>query len=160
MAEFAQDHSANHDVLRHAVNFYKEQGKAYSTVIMLQPTSPFRTAKHIKEALALFQPGLDMVVSVKCSDVNPYYTLFEETTDGCLIVSKPSSFVARQECPPVYAFNGAIYIINIKSLMNAPLREFKKIRKYEMDPLVSIDIDTPLDLLWCEFLIFKNMVSI
>ncbi len=37
----------------------------------LQPTSPFRTSEHIKEALKLYHESIDMVVSVKETKANP-----------------------------------------------------------------------------------------
>jgi N-acylneuraminate cytidylyltransferase len=41
--------------------------------------------------------------------------------------------------------NGAIYIINIKSLKQKTLSEFTRIKKFVMDEFSSHDIDTPLD---------------
>jgi len=50
-AELATDTASSSDAVLHAVNFYeKELKKSYDIVITLQPTSPFRTARHIDEA--------------------------------------------------------------------------------------------------------------
>jgi N-acylneuraminate cytidylyltransferase len=99
-----------------------------------------------------------MVVSVKETKSNPYYTLREENQNGWLVKSKEGVFTRRQDCPKVFELNGAIYIINIKSLMNSPLNKFKKVRKYEMDELSSIDIDSPLDWEFASLLIDKNIL--
>lgn len=151
--ELSQDHSGSHEVIIHALDFYEKEGFNPNAVILLQPTSPLRTAKHIEEAVKLFGPSLDMVVSVKESSSNPYYNLFEEDSSGFLKKSKKGSYVRRQDCPPVWEYNGAIYVINIQSINHKKIYEFERIRKYEMDITSSIDIDTEIDLLIAESII-------
>lgn len=126
---------------------------------MLQPTSPFRTAHHITEALALYHPKLDMVVSVKKTKSNPYFNLFEENGSGFLVQSKKGNFSRRQDCPPVYEYNGAIYIMNAKSLKKKQPSQFDRIKKYVMSEEHSLDIDTPLDLFIAQTLIEKRKIK-
>ncbi|MDY0142879.1 MAG: acylneuraminate cytidylyltransferase family protein [Bacteroidales bacterium] len=144
-AELATDTAGSYDVLLHTLSYYNNKGYEPDTIIMLQPTSPFRTAAHIKEALELYTTDLDMVVSVKETSSNPYFLLFEENKDGFLNKSKESDFVTRQECPKVWEYNGAIYIVNVESLKKSPLNKFKKVKKYVMDEMSSHDIDSMLD---------------
>ena|SRR3990172_4884284 len=84
----ATDTAGIYEVLLHALDFYESEGRHFNKIILLQPTSPFRTSRHITEAFALYHPGLDMVVSVKETKANPYYTLFEENKAGYLVPSK------------------------------------------------------------------------
>ena len=58
----------------------------YEAVVLLQPTSPFRTADDIIGAVALYDANLDMVVSVTETASNPYYNCFETDGDGYLHV--------------------------------------------------------------------------
>ncbi|WP_077920731.1 cytidylyltransferase domain-containing protein [Spirosoma sp. 209] len=150
--QLATDQSGSYEVMRHAVDFYKQQHRPYDTLVLLQPTSPFRTAQHVRDAMALYAEELDMVVSVTESASNPYYNLFEERADGFLERSKTGNFSRRQDCPAVYAYNGAVYVINLASLAEKPLSEFDKVRKYVMSPHDSVDLDTPLDWAFAEFL--------
>ena len=143
--ELASDTAGSYEVLLHAVSYYESIGYEANTIIMLQPTSPFRTAKHIREALDIYNPSLDMVVSVKETASNPYFLLFEEDEEGFLHKSKESNFVTRQECPKVWEYNGAIYIINVESLKKSPIHKFSKVKKYVMDEMSSHDIDSILD---------------
>lgn len=156
--ELATDSSGSYEVLLHAVEFYKSIGRNYKTIVLLQPTSPFRNGQHIAEALGMYSDDIDMVVSVCESDQNPYFYLFEENSEGYLVKFKSGEFRTRQECPAVYSYNGAIYVINVESLLEHPLSSFKKIKKYIMSKNVSIDIDTILDWYWAEFLIEKKLV--
>jgi N-acylneuraminate cytidylyltransferase len=146
----ATDSAGSYDVIRHAIEFYERRTTYYDRLLLLQPTSPFRTEAHIMEALSLYGPGLDMVVSTRIARANPYFTLFEENGDGFLVPSKPGAFVRRQDCPEVYEYNGAIYIMNVQSLKSGPPVNFSRIRKYVMSDEDSIDIDTNLDWMLAE----------
>jgi len=144
-SELAMDNSGTYEVLLHAIEFVEERGFYPETLILLQPTSPFRNATHIKEALKLYNNELDMVVSVKETSSNPYYVLKEENNQGFLENSKKGEFTRRQDCPKVWELNGAIYIINIRSLKQQPINQFQKVKKYVMEEIPSLDIDTPMD---------------
>jgi CMP-N,N'-diacetyllegionaminic acid synthase len=152
----ATDTAGTYEVLLHAIEFYKKQGYDVDVLILLQATSPFRTSTHIQEALSLYDESCDMVVSVKETNANPYYTLREENQEGWLVKSKDGAFTRRQDCPKVYELNGAIYIINVNSLMKMPLNKFSKVRKYEMNELSSLDIDSELDWDFASYIVNKS----
>jgi CMP-N,N'-diacetyllegionaminic acid synthase len=151
-AALALDTSGSYEVIVDALDHYEKKGRSYDAVVLLQPTSPLRTAAQVKEAMELFTPALDLVTSVKESKVNPYYNLFEENKNGFLELSKPSAYTRRQDCPPAYEQNGAIYVFNVKSLRQQHSNDFKRIKKYVMDERSSVDLDTPVDWAWCEYL--------
>ena len=154
-AELATDHADTYDVLIHALDFTEKNNYQAEVLILLQPTSPFRTGKHISEALDIYKksPDLDMVVSVIETRANPYYVLFEDDEDGLLRKSKQGNFKRRQDCPSVWQYNGAIYIINVESLKARRLNQFEKVKKYVMGEMDSLDIDTILDWKLAELLI-------
>jgi N-acylneuraminate cytidylyltransferase len=152
----ATDAAGSYEVILHAIDFYEQSGKHYDRVILLQPTSPFRTGIHIREAISLYQPGLDMVASVKITHANPYFTLFEENNEGFLDRSKTGTFTRRQDCPTVYEYNGAIYLMNVQSLKRGPHGNFLRIKKYVMTEEDSLDIDTNLDWIIAEAILSKR----
>lgn len=155
----ATDTASTYDVLLHALNFYEEKGEFFDAVILLQATSPFRTGEHLKKALALYSKDIDMVVSVKETDSNPYYVCFEEDENGMLQISKGDGhYTRRQDCPPVYEYNGAIYIINPESLKMNPLNKFSKKRKYVMDQKCSLDLDDMIDWKLAEIILNENIL--
>lgn len=156
--ELATDTSSTEEVIKHALSYYENKGIHYDKIIILQPTSPFRKGKHIKEALALFNTNIEMVVSVKETKSNPYYVLFEESAKGFLEKSKSGNFTRRQDCPKVWEYNGAIYIINTKSLLDKSISQFEKVIKYEMDEKSSIDIDSILDFEFAAFLLQSSKI--
>ncbi|MAO66098.1 MAG: CMP-N-acetylneuraminic acid synthetase [Balneola sp.] len=145
-ASLATDSADTRSVLLHAYEYYKKDLQYEADVIiLLQPTSPLRAARHIKEALKLYNDELDMVVSVKETDANPYFVLYEENEEGYLEKSKKGEFTRKQDCPKVWEFNGAIYVINSNSIQQGQYLNSKRIIKYEMTKKSSIDIDDVLD---------------
>ncbi|MHC1779092.1 MAG: acylneuraminate cytidylyltransferase family protein [Bacteroidales bacterium] len=159
-AELATDHSGSYEVILHALDFAERQGKHPQIILLLQPTSPFRKKEFIEEAIALYDYTLDEVVSVKETLVNPYYNCFEESPEGFLFVSKGDGlYQRRQDAPKVYELNGSIYVINPESLKEKGLRKFTKRRKYVMDNLYSIDLDTMFDWHLAEMVIKEKYIE-
>ncbi len=150
--ELATDTAGSYEVMVHALDYYKERGKEYDALVLLQPTSPFRKPEDITNAIELYTDDIDMVVGVTETKSNPYYLLYEENEEGLLEKSKKGTFVRRQDCPMVYEVNGAVYVMNVKSLRKYSHRDFTRIRKYMMDEYSSIDLDTPLDWDVAEFI--------
>ncbi len=151
----ATDTAGTYEVLLHALDFHENNCGPVDVIILLQPTSPFRKPLHVWAALALYSSDIDMVVSVKETSSNPYYVLFEEDESGFLKKSKKGNFSRRQDCPKVWEYNGSIYVINPESLKKMSHLSFPRVIKYEMDELVSMDIDTPTDLMLAECMLQK-----
>ena len=144
--ELATDTAGTYEVLLHALDFYEAQGKHFEAIILLQTTSPFRKAEQVKEAINFFNKDVDMVVSVKECAANPYYSVFEENTEGYLNVCKgDGNIFRRQDAPKVYEYNGAIYILNADILKTTHMHKMQKRVKYVMDEISSFDLDTMSD---------------
>ena len=151
-AELAADNSGTYPVLLHALDHYAARGYEPDAVILLQATSPFRTGEHLRQALKLYSPAVDMVVSVRPAHTNPYLNCYEEDSAGMLHISKGAGdILCRQDAPQCWEYNGAIYIINPASLRQGPLSSFRRRIKFAMTETDSIDIDTPLDWQLAEF---------
>lgn len=159
-AELATDHCGSNDVLQHALRFYIEHGFTPRVVLLLQPTSPFRKKEFLEEALSLYGETIDMVVSVKEAASNPYYNCFEEDQNGYLQVSKTTekSIERRQDAPKAWEYNGSIYVINPKALLEKGMSAFSYIRKYVMDDIYSIDLDTMFDWKMAELMLQEKLV--
>lgn len=149
----ATDIATSNEVLLHAVNFYKNQGKEYKKVVLLQPTSPLRSIEDVAGAFDLYSEDVDMVVSVVKSHAPA--VLCNDNKDGYVELIYNKNAGGRQELPTYYEFNGAIYIINIKELQAKGLSGFDKRVKYVMSKESSIDIDDIYDFMLIES-ILKN----
>jgi N-acylneuraminate cytidylyltransferase len=148
--ELATDTATSNDVLLHALDFYERQSIFYDIIVLLQPTSPFRTVDQVKEAISLYQDDIDMVVSVKESHAP--FGLCEEN-NGYLEFVFDGNVTRRQDMSHYYEYNGAIYVINSQSLKSKGMTHFDRKIKYVMPPESSIDIDGWLDWHFAEYLI-------
>ena len=52
----ATDKSGSYEVMLHALDFYHNRGVDYDRLVLLQPTSPMRTADDVRRALELYTP--------------------------------------------------------------------------------------------------------
>ncbi|MDD6722341.1 MAG: acylneuraminate cytidylyltransferase family protein [Bacteroidales bacterium] len=153
-AALGGDNVGSREVILDAMDWADRMGIEYDCVVLLQPTSPLRTADDVYNALALYDPQVDMVVSVCEAASNPYYTCFEqEGPEGYLHISKGDGlYTRRQDCPKVWEYNGAVYVINPDSLRRMPMGAFKRRLPSPMPRERSVDLDTPTDWLVAETL--------
>ncbi len=156
-AALATDTAGSREVILDAMDWADSQGIAYDCVVLLQPTSPFRTTDDILGALAAFTPGADMVVSVCESASNPYYNMFETDAEGYLEISKGDGLITRrQDAPRVWEYNGAVYVINPQSIRAMAMGAFRRRIPYVMPAERSVDLDTPADWLIAETMLAAN----
>jgi N-acylneuraminate cytidylyltransferase len=146
-AALATDTAGSREVILDAMDYAANNGVDFDCVLLLQPTSPFRSFDDVEGCLQLFNSKHpDMAVSVKQASANPYYNCFETDDNGALHISKgDGKLTRRQDAPKAWEFNGAVYVINIDSIRQWPLGEFPVRIPYEMPAIRSIDLDTPLD---------------
>ena len=156
----ATDTAGSREVMLHAMDYATANGIDFDAVVLLQPTSPLRTAAHIAGAMELYRPDIDMVVSVCEAASNPYYTCFETEgdPDGFLHISKGDGmYTRRQDCPKVWEYNGAVYVINPQSLRQMPMGAFRRRIPFVMSRNESIDLDTPTDWLIAETIMNNSL---
>ena len=157
--ELASDTASTYSVIIHALDEFKKRGRQFEKVVLLQPTSPLRNKSDILGALNLWNKDIDMVVSVCEAKANPYFNAFETDSSGFLKISKgDGNFLRRQDAPRVWEYNGAVYVMSVKALLNSPISAFKKIIPFEMPASRSIDLDSPDDWVMAEYF-FKKLNS-
>ena len=76
-AELATDTAGSREMMLHAMDWAEAQGIEFDCVVLLQPTSPFRTADDILACIEALGENDDMAVTVTEAHDNPYYTIFE-----------------------------------------------------------------------------------
>ena len=158
---FAKDNTPMLPVIKHAINFLKVNKKYVPDyILLLQPTSPLRTYKHIDEALNLLMSSdADSVVSVVevPHNFNPYSVM--KLKNGYLkpFLKYNENMNLRQKKPKFYARNGAaIYAFKFNCLIKKNSIYGDKILPYFMKREESIDIDEKFDLELAEVIIKKN----
>lgn len=156
----ATDNAQSAPVIIHALDIMEERTKkAYDWVLMLQPTSPFRTAKHISSAVEHSKfAGADSVVSVV--SVGAHHPLRMKTDEnGWMKNFVPQTnwnMKPRQELPPVYIRNGAIYLIKASVLRATNQLIGDHCRIFIMNENDSLNIDSIADIREAERIIGDN----
>lgn len=156
--ELAGDKSPTINVIIHALNFLEKNGYLADLVVLLQPTSPLRTAKDIDNAIKLFlESECDSVVSVCEFGHSPYWSL--RIDEGYLVPNFGYEYFMRrrQDMPLLYVPNGAIFISRPQNLKNSKSFFQGKVLPYIMPAERSIDIDNILDFKLAEVIIKERM---
>lgn len=152
-AALSGDRIGDLDVLTHALQATEQiDGQRYDIVLMVQPTSPMRTAEHVRRTLShLTDEDLDSVWSV--SETNPNFHPLKQLTfeNGELEYYDPrgGDVISRQQLTPVYHRNGACYAFTRDCLLEQRSILGKRAGAIVLEPLV--DIDTADDLALAEY---------
>jgi CMP-N,N'-diacetyllegionaminic acid synthase len=149
-AELAADDTPGIAPVLHAL----DQLPGYDEVLLLQPTSPLRTATHIAEAIAKARSsGAPSLVSVCEPDSHPDWMMRMDDAGRLSRWHACDAAARRQDLPPVYALNGAIYWARVDWLRAQRSFVGPETIGYVMDAEASVDIDTPLDWRIAEMLL-------
>lgn len=140
-AELASDSASSADTVLHALETLRGMGDHFDFAVLLQPTSPFRTAADIEASLALLsESGAETCVSVSVVSKRPTW-FFDVDANG-----RMTPMVDGDNGPSpktVYMLNGAVYAFRVAWFL-----EHRRFRDDETVALTmpeerSLDIDTP-----------------
>ena len=126
-------------------------------IVLLQPTSPLREVKDIDGAIQLFlERQCDSLISVCPAEHSPYW--YFNIKDDLLNPLFDEKFlkIRRQDLPPAYRPNGAIYIIYPEILKKNKSFYSNKTMAFVMNAKSSIDIDKEIDFQIAEQLMKKR----
>jgi N-acylneuraminate cytidylyltransferase len=150
-AELAGDDTPGIEPVIHALNCLEEY---YDYAVLLQPTSPLRTAEDIDGCIRYcLQENAPVCVSVVLTDKHPYwmYSLDERHRLHPLLPTVQASG-RRQDLPPIYMENGAVYVAETDFLLREKSFNTPETLAYIMSPERSWDIDAEADFYYCSLL--------
>ena len=144
--EYATDLTSTWDTVRHVLQKYQEIGRCFDIVVVLQPTSPFRTAEDICNAYGLFKEknalSVVSVCQVKDSPLLCNYIGEDLSLNNFIDINLTKR---RQDMPIYYKINGAIYMLKKSILDDINGLYGANSYAYIMEADASIDIDTEFD---------------
>lgn len=162
--ELAADKTPTLPVLQHAVRFIEAQDKVrLDWILLLQPTSPLRTASDILTALDLAEAGdCSSVISVVDAPIHPLFMKKIQNRQlhsfSDVLVEKEGT--RRQDAQPLaYIRNGAIYLTRRDVLMEQNSIWGESIRPYIMPAERSVNVDRELDLKLAEIILQSRAVD-
>lgn len=150
--ELAEDNSSPIDVIIHVIDTLKGKIRQEpELIVLLQPTSPFRTSSDIDKAIELFDPSIcESIVSICECKKTPFKTLVIENNYLTPFIDVKHMHASRQTLPTVYYPNGAIYISPPQILREKGTFHVEASIPYLMPQERSLDIDTETDLMVAE----------
>lgn len=147
-AQISGDTAKSIDFMLHAVDFFHEKGEDFDATILLQPTSPLRTADDILAAMRIFEEtGAQSLISAYREDYICDLVCYTKKENLAIpLDARHNAGVRRQEHDKLYVRNGAIYITDV-----GYLRAQSKIISdtpaiYVMPKSKSVNVDTSEDL--------------
>jgi N-acylneuraminate cytidylyltransferase/CMP-N,N'-diacetyllegionaminic acid synthase len=139
-ASLAEDETPTEPVIEHALT---ELDESFDEFVLLQPTSPLRTAEHIDAAVNTYRStGAKSLVSV----YEDHSYRWGYTEDGATQLNYDGDRSRRQDKSSEYVENGAIYMTDVEAFLETASFTAGRTELYEMSELDSIDIDEPVDM--------------
>ncbi len=147
-SEYANDHASTVDAVASSVSsFEKWSNLRVSTIVLLEPTSPFRTLVHVETAILQMASGCyRSVVSVCPLDSKPENIFVKRQNLEKYIRDPDERFVRRQDMNHLCRINSAIYVIGRDDFFRERRLILDPVGWIEMSCEESINIDSKLDL--------------
>lgn len=151
----ARDDSPMAEVVAHTL----ECLPSTQTLVLLQPTSPFRNASHIDTALRRFRqlgdPSGKVLASACAFHRAPNHLRIHSAGTLTPLTGDKEELVRS-----LFVLNGAIYVADQESLLRVE-GEFSALTQvlFEMSPEDGLDIDYPIDLEFAHFLMSRRLMQ-
>ena len=145
-AMLATDNANSVDVALHALDWYEAEKGEVDGLLLLQPTSPFRSHNTVLRGIKLFcEQHPPSVIGVSPAASHPMWCFKIKNSIMSSFIEEGLN-LRSQELPPAYVINGAFYLIS-----PSELRQHRSFYNNTTMPLMmdkfeeSIDIDTEWD---------------
>jgi CMP-N-acetylneuraminic acid synthetase len=146
-AELSTDSAASVDVCLHALDWYEGARGKVDGLMLLQPTSPFRTRETVMRGIDLFRGNSRRsVIGVSPALSHPLWCVEVNGNSIRPFIERGDASLRSQDLPPAYVMNGAFYLIQPDELRAG--RSFRNDATLPLmieDPAECIDIDTEWD---------------
>lgn len=164
-ARLAMDPYGVAEVCLHALDELEAAGDTYEHLVVLLPTSPFRTSFHIREALRLYhRAGADFLMSVNRLDASP---LSAHVLRGDFMEPLHPEWIGRlgartnqADLPPLVKSNGAVTIVGVRRFRAEKSYYTYPLAAYPMPWPAGLDLDTEDDLILAEALLGAGRVQL
>ena len=153
-AEFAQDHSPDLDVFRHALQWLKaNEDYTPDLVVHLRPTGPVRKVEIIDQAIErlLNYPDADSLRSISMAAQTPYkmWTIQGEYLSPVIRIAGQTEThsIPRQQLPKIYLQNGYVDVIRPKTVLEKNSMAGDTVLSFIVnEPMLEIDYieDVPM----------------
>ncbi len=157
--ELATDAARSFDVIMHALADTEAGGaRRFDAVAIMQCTSPFTAPADVTATIALLDEHPDAASAVSVVEVDMFHhPLKLKRLEGGRLSPylAPDGMTPSHELPSLYARNGCVYVSR-RALLDSGTFMAEDAAAHVMPAERSVDIDTPLDLAFAEFLVQRG----
>src|SRR3989344_6105761 len=164
--EISRDLSTDVEFLQHALSFLKEKEQYMPDIVLrLPPTSPLRTAEDIDAGIEKLLEDAEADAARPVVEApKPPFRAWKITTmypkpffsKDCSGFAEPHN-LPRQLFPKAYIHTGAMDVMWTKTVREQKSTSGKHLAYFFMDPADSVNIDSPADFEYAEFLMNKRL---
>ena len=156
--ELATDSTNILDVFKHMIDIIPLTKEKNVILVIFLPTAPIRNTNEMKKCIQTFnEDNMDFIISVAKSKIRPGW-LFLERNGFLEFLMKGKQEVNRQEQENAYYYlTGSIFVTSsffLKKHKNLPIGG--KMKKFLVDEIHALDIDTKLDFELCKFVMERS----
>lgn len=152
----ATDTASSFSVLKHVINFYEKKYKWIADiVVLLQPTTPFRTGEIIDRTIKVLvkNNNVDAAMTIRKPDYPPHWMINRKRKKLYSLIKNGNKFLSRQKTPVVFQPAGSVYAIRRKFLFSIKnLLPMGNTYGVEVTRKESINIDSHIDYLVAKIL--------
>lgn len=157
-AAAASDTASSEDAIREVLRRYGERGQHFDAFMLLQPTSPLRTAGDICTAFDVMeQKRAESVVSVCEMEHSPLWCNTLPPDDSMREFLRKGGERRRQDLAVYYRLNGAIYLVKTEHFLRTGSLYGDGCYAYHMSAGRSVDIDSPTDFIIADALLGSTL---
>ena len=145
-SELSDDHTGTADVIKHAISWYREQGKQYDYVCCIYATAPFVQVDYLQQAYRqLLDSGRSFVFSVTGYDFPVQRALYLDNQHGIDAVWPENIFRRSQDLPEMYHDAGQFYWGRSQAFVDGEVLYSAASAGVVLPRYLVQDIDTPED---------------
>lgn len=159
-SELARDPAGVVEVSLHALDEWEIRGEKFDTLAILLPTSPFRLASDIVAAFESYcRLEVDFLMSVVKEVHSPLASLVRDADKALPLHPEwlnATGARATAMAPDLVRANGAVVIVDVARFRCERNYYAYPLGTHEMPSERSLDIDTPLEFAFAEFLAARH----
>jgi CMP-N,N'-diacetyllegionaminic acid synthase len=152
--ELADDTTSSFEVIKHTIDFYKNQlNKKFDYIVLLEPTSPLRESSDIDKAIEmLLNSKADSIVGIcKTESQNPAFLVLKDSNNYIRgYENNKIKVLRRQEIKDVFFLEGSVYISKTDVYLKKKTFYHENTIGYEVPKYKSLEIDDIYDFIMVE----------
>jgi N-acylneuraminate cytidylyltransferase/CMP-N,N'-diacetyllegionaminic acid synthase len=159
----AKDTSSSVDVVLHAMQHAAQLGKNYTMIALLEPTSPFIYKEHLKSAIHILKEEHNASGIVAVKKVDAASVFVQPQSKYLDIISRKIEMlkgIRRQDIEIEVTPSGGFYIAKWDDFLKHKTFYTSRTLSYLVPEECSLEIDSPLQFQWAEFLVKEKIVFI